>query len=323
MSEQAAPAPIGEEFGEVKQRSLRIDALERLVRNKAAMIGLVISAVIIFVAIFGPWLAPYDYLKQDLSRVHEPPSGDHWLGTDLLGRDMLSRMIHGARTAVFVALVVLTISNVLGITLGAVAAYVRGKVDDGIMRLADIFFSFPDLLLVAFIASSVRDPVVKYAQNIQDVTGWSFLDQTVFIDYLIVFGALAASNWPGTARMIRGQILSIREMDFIRAERALGVPSWIIIRKHLIPNSIAPVVVGISAGVGSVMLLESSLSFLGLGIQPPGASWGNMIADNLDLWRIYPHLVAVPGITLAIAVFGFNFLGDGINDAMNPRLIKR
>ena len=250
MSEQAAPAPIGEEFGEVKQRSLRIDALERLVRNKAAMIGLVISAVIIFVAIFGPWLAPYDYLKQDLSRVHEPPNGDHWLGTDLLGRDMLSRMIHGARTAVFVALVVLTISNVLGITLGAVAAYVRGKVDDGIMRLADIFFSFPDLLLVAFIASSVRDPVVKYAQNIQDVTGWSFLDQTVFIDYLIVFGALAASNWPGTARMIRGQILSIREMDFIRAERALGVPSWIIIRKHLIPNSIAPVVVGISAGVG-------------------------------------------------------------------------
>ena len=323
MSEQAAISPLSEESEEVKQRSLWIDALERLVRNKAAVMGLIISVVIIIAAIFGPLMTPYDYLQQDLDRVAEPPSSEHWLGTDLLGRDMLSRMIYGARTAVFVAFVVLTVSNVLGISLGGMAAYTGGKVDDVVMRLADIFFSFPDLLLVAFIASTVRRPVAEYAQKVQELTGWGILNETVFIDYIIVFGALAASNWPATARLIRGQVLSLREMDFIRAEVALGAPAWLIIRRHLIPNAIAPVIVGISAGVGSVMLLESSLSFLGLGIQPPGASWGNMISSNLQQWRVHPHLVAMPGLTLAIAVFGFNFLGDGINDAMDPRQIKR
>ncbi len=311
------------EFEEIRQRSLWLDAFERLVRNKTAMMGLIIAIAVIFAALLGGWVAPKDYLKTNINRIAETPSGDHYLGTDLVGRDVFSRLLHGARTAVFVAVVTIVISNAIGITVGAVSGYVGGKVDDFLMRVTDVLFSFPDLLLAAFISATVRNPVVEQMSKLRAATGWGVLEETIYIDYLILFGALAMVNWPGTARLIRGQILSLRERDFIRAEIALGVSGWTIVRKHLIPNSIAPVIVGISLSVGAVMLSESSLSFLGFGIQPPGASWGNMINSNLALWRIHPWLVAIPGIWLAIAVFGFNFLGDGLNDALNPRQIRR
>ena len=311
------------EFEEIRQRSLWLDAFERLIRNKTAMMGLVIAIAVILAALFGGWIAPKDYLKTNINRIAETPSHDHYLGTDLVGRDVFSRLLHGARTAVFVAVVTIVISNAIGITIGAVSGYVGGKVDDFLMRVTDVLFSFPDLLLAAFISATVRNPVVEQMSKLRAATGWALLDETIYIDYLILFGALAMVNWPGTARLIRGQILSLRERDFIRAEIALGVSGWMIVRKHLIPNSIAPVIVGISLSVGAVMLSESSLSFLGFGIQPPGASWGNMINSNLALWRIHPWLVAVPGLWLAIAVFGFNFLGDGLNDALNPRQIRR
>ena len=212
-----------------------------------------------------------------------------------------------AAAAVFVAVLVSFISNVLGVVLGAMAAYFGKVVDDIIMRVADITFAFPDLLLAAFISSSARRPVIDFADKVREATGWQVLENTVFIDYTMVFGALAIVSLAGVARLIRGKVLSLREQDFIRAEVALGATGWRIIRKHLIPNSIAPVIVSISAGFGGVMLLESSLSFLGLGIQPPGASWGNMVSSNMDKWRAYPLLVAIPGVVLAIAVFGFNF----------------
>ena len=318
-----AQVAVADEFQAVAQRSLWADAYERLARNKAAMLGLFISGIIMIAALFGPYIKPYDDLEINLFNIAQNPNGDHWLGTDLLGRDVLSRMLMGARTAVFVAVLVSFISNVLGVVLGAMAAYFGKVVDDIIMRIADITFAFPDLLLAAFISSSARRPVIDFADKVREATGWQVLENTVFIDYTMVFGALAIVSWAGVARLIRGQVLSLREQDFIRAEVALGATGWRIIRKHLIPNSIAPVIVSISAGFGGVMLLESSLSFLGLGIQPPGASWGNMVSSNMDKWRAYPLLVAIPGVVLAIAVFGFNFLGDGINDAINPRQIKR
>ena len=316
---------MADDFEEiVGQRSLRMDALERLVRNKAAMMGLFISIFVVFVGIFGPFFAPYDHLEIDLIRVHETPSSDHWFGTDLLGRDMLSRIMHGGRTAVFVAFVVLVVSVSIGTASGAVAAFAGGIVDDIIMRVSDGFYSFPELLLAAFIYAVVRRPVQNFMTSIYDnIVQWEILKQTLYVDYTMVFGALALISWPAYARLIRGQILSLREQDFIRAERALGVPDRTIITKHLIPNAISPIVVLMTISVGGVMLLESSLSFLGLGIQPPGASWGNMIAQNLPMWRLYPHVVLIPGFTLAVAVFGFNFLGDGINDALNPRQIRR
>ena len=324
MSEQAVTADLADQFEMIEQRSLRMDALERLVRNKAAMLGLFVSIFVLFLGIFGPFFAPFDHLDIDLDRVHETPTADHWLGTDLLGRDMLSRIMHGGRTAVFVSFVVVVVSVGVGVISGAVAAFAGGVVDDVIMRIADLAFSFPELLLAAFVYAVVRRPTENFMSAIYDnVVQWDILKQTLYIDYTMVFGALALISWPGYARLIRGQILSLREQDFIRAERALGVPDRQIVTKHLIPNAMAPIVVGISISIGGVMLLESSLSFLGLGIQPPGASWGNMIAQNLPMWRLYPHVVLIPGLTLAVAVFGFNFLGDGINDALNPRQIRR
>jgi peptide/nickel transport system permease protein len=314
---------LTEEFEEVKQRSLWIDALERLVRNKTAVFGLMVALIVIFLAIFGPYITPRDYLRIDIDRISEPPSRDYWLGSDQVGRDILSRLMHSARTAVFVAIVVLSISTVIGVALGAIAAYARGWIDDGIMRLTDVVFSFPDLLLAAFLSVTVRTPVVKWVATLQTRTQWGFLDETIYLDYLIMFGALSLVGWAGYCRLIRGQILSLRERDFIRAVVALGVPNREVIRKHLVPNAMAPIMVSLTLSVGGVMLSEASLSFLGLGIQPPGASWGNMINEGRRVWRTAPHLVAMPGITLAIVVFGFNFLGDGINDAMNPRQIRR
>ena len=190
----------------------------------------------------------------------------------------MSRLMWGTRTALLVAAVVLALSNIIGVVLGAIAAYVGRLVDDIIMRLADMTLSWPDLLLAAFLATVVRRPVVEWMNSVQQSTGWSIFENTLVIDYLVMFGALSVIQWAGVARLIRGQILSLREQDFIRAERALGVPDWLIIRRHLIPNAMAPIIVGITVNVGGVMLTEASLSFLGLGIQPPGASWGNMIS---------------------------------------------
>jgi ABC-type dipeptide/oligopeptide/nickel transport system permease subunit len=326
MSERAVRAPTIEDFEEVKQRSLWLDAFERLVRNKTAVFGMIVVGFILFLAVFGSVLAPKDYLETFMrsgSKPHDGPSSEYWLGTDKVGRDILSRLMHGARTAVFAAAITVILGQAIGITMGAVAGYFRGVVDDIIMRIVDVLFSFPDFLFAAFLSASIRTPIVKLMGDLKQQTDWGILDETIFIDYIILFGALAMVNWSGTARLIRGQILSLREQDFIRAEIALGIPTWLIIRKHLIPNSIAPLVVGISGGIGGILLLESSLSFFGLGIQPPAASWGDMINTALPQWRLYPWEVLMPGLLLGTAVFGFNYLGDGLNDALNPRQIRR
>lgn len=323
MADRVGIAELIEDDQGGKQRSLWVDALERLIRNRAAMVGLIISIILIIIALIGPYVAPHDYIRTDISNIAAPPNGANWFGTDLIGRDIFSRILHSVRTAIFVVVVVVSISAVLGIALGAAAAYLGKWVDDGIMRLTDVVLAFPDLLLVIFVSLTVRQPFVAWLNGIYQRTGWEFLQNTLFLDYLIVFGALALVSWPGYARLIRGQILSLREQDFIRAQVALGVPDRTIIFRHLVPNSIAPVIVSMSIGIGGIILLESSLSFLGFGIQPPGASWGSMITENLIEWRVHPHLVLMPGLTLAIAVIGFNFLGDGLNDALNPRQIRR
>ena len=323
MSQRVAPTSLGEEFEFVKQRSLWLDGLERLIRNKTAMFGLFIVVFIIFLAAFGPVLAPKDYLRTNIYRIAEGPSRDYYFGTDLIGRDVLSRLMHGARTALFAAAITIILGNLIGISAGAIAGYFRGIVDDFIMRVTDVLFSFPDLLFAAFLSTALRRPVVEMLGSLRNQTGWEILDQTIFVDYMLLFGALAMVNWSGVARLIRGQVLSLREQDFIRAEVALGIPNRLVIRKHLVPNAIAPIIVAVSSGIGGILLLESSLSFLGLGIQPPAASWGDMINTALPLWRIHPWLIIVPGATLSIAVFGFNYLGDGLNDALNPRQIRR
>lgn len=323
MSEATSQPGAIADFESVKQRSLWIDALERLVRNKAAILGLVIAILFVFSGTLGPYLAPRSYTKTDIYNMRAAPTTEYWLGTDAIGRDVFSRIIHGARTAVLVVVVVLVITVGLGVFLGSIAAYVGRWVDDGIMRLTDITMAFPGLLLAAFLATTVRLPVVNFVGDIADSTGWDFLKGAIWVDYLVMFGALSLVNWAAYARLIRGQILSLRERDFIRAVQALGIPTRAVIMRHLVPNAMGPVIVAMTLSVGEVIMSEAALSYLGFGIQPPGASWGNMISEHMKEWRSDPLLVTMPGIVLAIAVFGFNFLGDGINDAVNPRQIRR
>jgi len=298
----------------IKQRNLWLDAFDRARRNRMALGSLVFILFVLLAALLGPVFSPYDPLRQNLLDVAKPPSLAHWFGTDTLGRDYLTRVMMGGRTAFLVAIVVTTITTVLGVLISTCAAFWGRWLDGLIMRLTDVIMAFPHLLLAMFIAGTIRPRFLDLTASIVWLRG------TGIADYLVVFGALAAVSWPGYARLIRGQMLSLVHSEFIVAERMLGASSWKIMRDHLIPNALGPVIIALSAQFGSAMLLESSLSFLGIGIQPPGASWGNMISDNLVTWRYQPHLLAIPGIVLTLVVLAFNFLGDGLNDALNPRL---
>ena len=300
-------------------RSLWRDALRRLLRNRMAVLGLSVCLLLVIAAVFGPMLSPYDYTQNDLLATNQPPSWEHWLGTDELGRDFLSRILWGARTALLVAILTTVVSNAIGVVLGGLAAYQGGWVDTAVMRLAEVFMAFPNLLLAAFVNASLKRPVANFFAQLAQSTGWRALADQTLVDLLVVFGALSIAAWPWSARLIRGQILSLREEEYVAAAQAIGASTWGIVRRHLIPNALGPLIVRVTIGFGGAMLAESSLSFLGIGVQPPAASWGKMINEALLSWRTYPHLVAVPGLTLATVVFAFNMLGDGLNDALNPR----
>lgn len=316
MATETAPQPAPEV---AQQRSLWAYAWLRLRRHRMAMFGLGIIILLLVAAVIGPALSPYDYSQQDLLNVSKPPNAQNWLGTDELGRDMLTRILYGARTALLVALISTGGSTLIGAILGGLSAYIGGWVDNLVMRLADIVLAFPNLLLAVVINATVRAPVADWLQRVYQSTGWEFLRNTVVIDFIIVFGALSLVNWPGQARLVRGQILTLREQDFVAAAQAIGSSTWRTTTRHLLPNALGPLVISVTVQFGGAMLAESSLSFLGLGIQPPGASWGSMISDNLLRWRTAPHLVAMPAAVLAVVVFAFNMLGDGLNDALNPR----
>ncbi len=302
-----------------RQRSLWGDATRKLVRNRLAVVGLIITALLLFVAIFGPWIAPYSYTEQNLRNTARMPSAEHWLGTDELGRDMFSRVLWGARTAVLVSVISTIISVILGLLIGTAAGYGPRWADSVILRLTDITMSIPSILLAALIAATIKQPIVNWARDVHKNTGFPLFADTTWLDLVIVFGGLSLVFWPVYARLIRGQILSLREKEFIEAARALGIPGWQIAIRHLLPNALGPVIVQITFSLSSGMVLESSLSYLGVGVQPPQASWGNMISANIGSWSYRPWLVIVPAAALAIATLGVNFLGDGLNDALDPR----
>ncbi|MCZ0939756.1 MAG: ABC transporter permease [Caldilineaceae bacterium] len=304
---------------EIEARSLWGDAFRRLVRSKTSLLGLGIFMLFVFAAIFGLALSPYDYLRQDLYALEQGPSWAHPFGTDELGRDFLTRIIAGARTALFVGVFVTILQVGSGVLIGATAAYLGGWIDTLLMWTVDTILSFPHFLLAVFINATLENPIEDAMIAVAERTGWQWANNTVYIDYVVVFGALAMVGWGPIARLVRGQILSLRAQDFILSAEAVGVRTPRIVLRHLLPNALGPVIVAATAGFGSIVLAESSLSFLGIGIQPPGASWGAMITENMGVWRERPHLVAVPGITLSLIVFAANFLGDGLNDALNPR----
>jgi peptide/nickel transport system permease protein len=322
MSETTVSSPILLQLGSEKtraSRSLWADAWRRLKRNQLAMFGLYVIVIFLLLSFIGPLFSPYDYFSTDLTVAKQGPSAQHWMGTDTIGRDVLTRILYGGRTALLVGLMVVGLSTGMGVILGGISAYAGGTVDTVIMRIADIFMAFPALLLAIFIDATVKKPAAESLYQLYEQTGYAIFSNRVALDYLIVFGALALASWPYPGRLVRGQVLSIREENYVLAARAVGAKPWHILRRHVIPNSLSPLIVSMSAGFGGAMLAEASLSYLGLGIQPPGASWGQMISDAQVTWRQFPHLILMPGLVLSIVVFAANMLGDGLNDALNVR----
>ncbi|MCH8087030.1 MAG: ABC transporter permease subunit [Chloroflexi bacterium] len=254
-----------------------------------------------------------------------PPSIDHILGTDRLGRDMLSRIIYGIRTTVIITLAsVLTGSLVIGLLLGAAAGFFGGKVDTLIMRIGEIFLAFPGILLIILLAATIKPRVVEW---VRDFEGWSGIEGIVrsgAVDYFVVFAALTMFSWVGMARLVRAQILHLKETQYVEAARAMGASNMRIITRHLLPNAMSPIIVSVSMGMGAVAGSEVVLSWFGIGIQPPNPSLGRMILENfgvgnLGILREDPHLILVPAFTIAIIIYAWNLLGDGLNDIMNPR----
>jgi peptide/nickel transport system permease protein len=258
--------------------------------------GLVILTLMIFTAVFAPLLAPYDPYEQGVGGSLSQPAKDHWLGTDLLGRDTLSRLIFGSRTALMVGFISVAIGSIIGITLGLIAGYTGGFTNVAIMRAMDALMCFPMLLLALVVAA---------------VLGGGL--QNVII-------ALSIATIPGYARVTCGMTLSIRENDYILAERSIGSGSLRTIFRHILPNSFAPLIVMMTMQLGSLILAEAGLSFLGIGINPPGAAWGAMVNDGYKYLLRSPVLSFAPGLAIMIVVFAFNMVGDGLRDALDPRL---
>lgn len=264
-------------------------------RNKLAGIGLFIIGVLIFTAIFAPYLAPFDPFEQSLKGGLTPPSHEHPLGQDKLGRDNLSRIIYGSRISVLVGLVVVSISLVIGTCIGSVAGYNGGWIDELFMRMVDILLAFPGILL---------------AIGLTAVLGPSLNN---------VILALCVTGWVGYARIVRGQILSVKEREYVAAARALGAGPLRIITLHILPNILSPLIVEATFGMAGTILVEASLSFLGLGAQPPTPSWGNMLNEGRQFLLVAPHMTTFPGLAIMLVVLGFNFLGDGLRDTLDVR----
>ncbi len=276
--------------------SLYIDAWKRLKKNKLAIIGLAIVLFLIFLAIFAPFLAPYEpnsRIKEDSSLG---PSRTHFFGTDLLGRDIFSRVIYGSRISIEVGIIAVGISMVLGLFLGALAGYFGRWPDAIIMRVADIFFAFPYILGAIAIMTILGSGIVN------------------------IFIAIGVLGWAYFARIFRGSILSIKNKEYIEAARALGASNTRIITKHIFPNAIAPIIVFATMNVGTAIIVEAALSFLGIGVQPPTPAWGKMLSESLNFIDIAPWMMLFPGLAIVITVLGFVLLGDGLRDAFDPKM---
>lgn len=301
------------------QRSLWQDAMRRFRKNRLAIGGALVVVVFLITAIFGPHVAPYDFLEQNIVQAFQGPTAEHALGTDDLGRDVFSRMLHGARTAALVAFFTTFISLVIGVLVGTWAGIRGGRTDEFLMWISDLIQAVPGLLLVILINTTLRRPIINWFDDLYMQTRDPFFLNTLWLDYVLVFSALALIGWPGLARLIRGQVLSINEEDYVLAARALGAPEWHIMLRHVIPNALGPLVVAVTASMGGAVTLEAGLSFLGIGIQPPNASWGSMLDEGRRLWQVFPHLMLIPAATIGIIQVAFVFLGDGLNDALDPR----
>jgi peptide/nickel transport system permease protein len=273
-------------------------ALARFARHRLALAGAVMTALLIVLALAAGWIAPHDPYKIDLNSYATKPARAHPLGTDLTGRDVLSRLIYAARVSLSVGIVAVAISTAIGAFLGAAAGFYGGHLDGIIMRLTDVVLSFPVLVIIITIVAVVGPSIYNV---------------------MVVIGLL---GWPTVCRIVRGMMLSLRAHEYVDAARAVGAADARIIARHLLPNTVAPVVIAATYGMATAILLEASLSFLGLGVQPPTASWGNMLNDaqSLSVLAQMPWMWVPPGLMIALSVLAINFLGDGLRDALDPRI---
>tara|TARA_B100001939_G_scaffold173487_1_gene149418 strand:+ start:95 stop:949 length:855 start_codon:yes stop_codon:yes gene_type:complete len=271
------------------------DAIYRLTRNKAAMFGAFVLLILIVSAALAPWIAPYSYSFQNLELGASPPSANHILGTDVLGRDLLSRILYGARISLLVGFVATGVALVIGVTWGIIAGYFGGRIDSVMMRIVDILYGLPFIIFIILL-------MVIFGRNL-----W------------LLFGAIGAVEWLTMARIVRGQVIGLKNQEFIMAAKAMGVSNFSMFRKHLLPNILGPIAVYTTLTIPQVMLLEGFLSFLGLGIQPPMSSWGTLIKDGVESMEEYSWLLIYPGITFTITLFALNFFGDGLRDALDPK----
>ncbi len=304
------------------RRSLWVYAGRRFIRNKKGVVCLLIIILLYGAGILAPLVAPYDYDQQNLNETLKSPSWQHPFGTDRLGRDMFSRVIYGIRTTVIVTIAAMVTGGVLlGIVLGLVAGYFGRLADSLIMRIGEVFLAFPDILLIILIAATLKPRLADWVYHIEEITSITGIVRSGMVDYLVVFGALAVVSWVGMARVVRGQVLSLKQSQYILAARALGASHWRIIFYHIFPNLLPPIIVLVSVGMGGMAGTEVMLSWLGLGVQPPVPSLGVMIWDNGDIGvlRSTPYLLLFPVAAVAVIIFAFNLLGDALNDALNPR----
>ena len=271
-------------------RSLWQDALTRLGKNKLA--------VIVLSTLFADWISPYSYEVQNLDLGASPPSAQHWLGTDTLGRDLLIRLLYGGRVSLMVGLLATTVALTIGVLWGTVSGYVGGRVDMIMMRIVDILYGLPYPIFIILL-------MVVFGRNI----------------YLLFF-AIGAIEWLTMARIVRGQVLSLRNVEFVEAAVAMGLSRSKIIRRHVLPNIMSPIIVYTTLTIPNVILLESFISFLGLGVQPPMSSWGVLISQGVETMEEYPWLLIYPAVALSLTLFSLNFLGDGLRDALDPRIAR-
>jgi ABC-type dipeptide/oligopeptide/nickel transport system permease subunit len=276
--------------------SLWRDGWRRLLRNKLAVAGGVTVVLLCMVAIFADVLAPYSYAKPNFGKIYEFPSREFPMGTDQLGRDVLSRMIYGARVSMLVGLGSQVIVLLLGVPLGAVAGYVGGRTDILMTRFIDVMYAFPRLLFVILVMSMLGAGLVN------------------------IFIALGLTGWVGIARQTRAQVLALKEKEFVEGARALGARGWRVLTRHILPSALTPIVVSLTFGIPEAIFTEAALSFIGVGINPPTPSWGQMVGENQQFLRSYWYLCVFPSIAIAITMLSFTFFGDGVRDALDPRM---
>ncbi len=315
----ARPADIIEQAE--KGTSLWLDAWHRLQKNRLALAGAIFILLIGAVSAFGPRFLKYSYEEQDLNRTTSPPSREHWLGTDKLGRDQLTRMVYGGRVSLSVGLIATAVSLTIGLLYGTIAGFAGGKLDALMMRIIDIMYALPFTIFVILLMVVARDLGKAIEAWLAETMNWE-TDLANKWNLILLFGAIGAVEWLTMARIVRGQVRSLRKMEFVEACVSLGLRRRRIILRHMIPNVLGPVVVYTTLTIPAVMLLEAFLSFLGLGVQPPMSSWGLLIKEGSEMMEEAPWLLIYPGLLFSLTLFSLNFFGDGLRDALDPKASK-